>query len=58
MSLQLITVMLYQKLSTFFGSQYIKPQKCYFAVYIIKELVLKQCSKLYASGGKAAKLRG
>ena len=27
-------------------------------VYIIKELLLKQCSKFYASGGNVAKLRG
>jgi hypothetical protein len=27
-------------------------------IYIIKELVLKQCSKIYASGGNVAKLRG
>jgi hypothetical protein len=26
-------------------------------IYIIKELVLKQCSKFYASGGNLAKLR-
>ncbi len=27
-------------------------------IYVIKELVLKQCSKFYASGGNVAKLRG
>ncbi len=29
-----------------------------YTIYIIKELVLKQCSKFYASGGNVAKLRG
>ena len=28
-----------------------------FNIFIIKELVLKQCSKFYASGGNVAKLR-
>jgi hypothetical protein len=30
----------------------------FLLIYIIKELVLKQCSKFYASGGNVAKLRG
>ena len=36
------------------------PPVCIYVqyIYIIKELVLKQCSKFYASGGNIAKLRG
>jgi hypothetical protein len=30
----------------------------FWVIYTIKELVLKQCSKFYASGGNVAKLRG
>jgi hypothetical protein len=33
-------------------------QKLIVKIYIIKELILKQCSKFYASGGNIAKLRG
>jgi hypothetical protein len=42
------------------GGSYFKKERksIFYTIYIIKELVLKQRSKFYASGGNVANLRG